>query len=431
VTRMPGRAGGRLPRPHLPPGRRVIAGAVALAWMTAIAAGAPQLRLTARDGFLLAVLIACALLVKLPGHGRGALQPPASGSGAWELPVAVLLPPPLAFIAPAAVIAIADRRLRGLGAVAAGLTDGLVSAGFHAFAPPLRAPGTRAGDWVAAVVVAGVIRWALAGALVPAVTDGARPLCVATDRELLRGGLAELCAGVLVTCSAVISPLCVMLAVPLATPMRRSMQHTRLVRDARTDPKTGLLNAAAWQEDAAAEVARAIRARLPLAMAMLDIDHFKAVNDTHGHLAGDQALRAVAGVVGTHLRAYDIAGRFGGEEFVVLLPHTQPAQARLIAERLRIAIAAASFDASSPGGHRVQVRVTVSVGVASLTDAGPGLQALIAAADTALYDAKAAGRNRVRAWHGQPPATAAPARARVQSRAAAKVSPSTLRSRLT
>src|SRR5579872_6026121 len=123
---MPGQAGSRLPRPHLPLGGRVIAGAVTLAWMTAIAAGAPQLRLTAGDGFLLAVLIACALLVKLPGHGRDALQPPVSGSGAWELPVAVLLPPPLAFIAPAAVIAIADRRLRGLGAVAAGLTDGLV-----------------------------------------------------------------------------------------------------------------------------------------------------------------------------------------------------------------------------------------------------------------------------------------------------------------
>jgi diguanylate cyclase (GGDEF)-like protein len=412
VNRKPSRAAARLPRPHLPTRPQIIAAAVALAWMTAAAAGAPQLRLNAGDGSLLAVLIACALLVELPGHGHGAPRPAAGGSGAWELPAAVLLPPALAFTVPAAVIAITSRRIRSLGAVTAGMADGLVSAGFHAVAPPLGASGTRAGEWLAAVVAAGVIRWALADVLVPAVTGAARLPRALAGRELLRGALAELCAGVLVTCSAVLSPLCVILAVPLATPLRRSLQHARLVRDARTDTKTGLLNAGAWQEDAAAEITRALRARLPLAMAMLDIDHFKAVNDTHGHLAGDQALRAVAGVVRTQLRAYDIAGRIGGEEFAVLLPHTQPAQARRIAERLRTAIAAASFDAGGPGGHRAGVRVTVSVGVASLADAGPGLQALLAAADAALYDAKAAGRNRVRAWHGQPPDTAGPARSR-------------------
>ena len=372
----------------------------------------PQLRLTTGNGCLLGVLLVCALLVKPSSYGRGAPQPPVSTSGAWELPAAVLLPPALAFIAPAAVTAIACRRIRGPGAVTAGLADGIVSAGFHALAPPLHAPGTRAGEWLLAVVAAGVMRWALICTVVPAVTSGARLPRLLADRELLRGGLAELCAGVLVTCSAVISPLCVILAVPLATPLQRSLQHARLVRDARTDLKTGLLNAVAWQEEAAAEITRAIRARLPLAMAMLDIDHFKAVNDTHGHLAGDQALRAVAGVVKAQLRAYDIAGRFGGEELAVLLPHTQAGQARRIAERLRTAIAAASFDAGGPGGHRIRVRVTVSVGVASLADTGPGLQALLAAADAALYDAKAAGRNRVRTWQEQPPDTAAPARSR-------------------
>ncbi len=408
----PGRPGGRVPRPRLPARRPIIAGAISLTWITAAVACAPQLRLTVGNGCLLGVLLVCALLVKPSGYGRGVPQPPVSTSGAWELPAAVLLPPALAFIAPAAVTAIACRRIRGLGAVAVGLADGIVSAGFHALAPPLHAPGTRAGEWLLAVVAAGVMRWALICAVFPAVTRGARLPRLLADRELLRGGLAELCAGVLVTCSAVISPLCVILAVPLATPLQRSLQHARLVRDARTDLKTGLPNAVAWQEEAAAEITRAIRARLPLAMAMLDIDHFKAVNDAHGHLAGDQALRAVAGVVTTQLRAYDIAGRFGGEEFAVLLPHTQAGQARRIAERLRTAIAAASFDAGGPGGHRIRVRVTVSVGVASLADTGPGLQALLAAADAALYDAKAAGRNRVRTWKEQPPDTAAPARSR-------------------
>ena len=413
---MRGRPGGLAPRPRPRPARgQIIAGAVVLAWIAAAAACAPRTRLTAGDGCLLIVLIACALLVNVPGYGRMAPQPPASASGAWELPAALLLPPSLAFITPAVVTAIASRRIRGLGAVAAGLADGLVSAGFHALAPPLHAPGTRAAQWLLGVVAAGAIRWALICALVPAVTGGARVPRVLADRELLRGGLAELCAGVLVTCSAVISPLCVILAVPLATPMQRSLQHAGLVRDARTDLKTGLLNAGAWQQEAAAEISRAIRARLPLAMAMLDIDYFKAVNDAHGHLAGDQALRAVAGVVKTQLRAYDIAGRFGGEEFAVLLPHTQPAQARRIAERLRAAIAAASFDAGDPGGPRVRVRVTVSAGVASLADAGPGLQALLAAADAALYDAKSAGRNRVRTWGGQPPDAAGPERSRARA----------------
>ena len=128
---------------------------------------------------------------------------------------------------------------------------------------------------------------------------------------------------------------------PPGHPAAALAQHAQLVRDARTDLKTGLLNAAAWQDDAAAEITRAVRARLPLAMVMLDIDHFKAVNDTHGHLAGDQVLRAVAGIITSQLRDYDIAGRYGGEEFAVLLPHTQPGQARRIAERLRMAVAAA------------------------------------------------------------------------------------------
>ena len=383
---------------------------MSLAWMTAAAASAPQVRLTAGNGCLLAVLLVSALLVRLPRRGCAASGPPVSTSGAWELPAVVLIPSAFAFIAPVAVAAIACWRIRrvprGLDAVAAGLADGIVSAGFHALAPPLPAPGARAGEWLLAVAVAGVMRWALIGAVFPSVTRGARLPRWPADRELLRGGLAELCAGVLVTCSAVISPLCVILAVPLATPLQRSLQHARLVRDARTDLKTGLLNAAAWQEEAAAEITRAVRARVPLAMALLDIDYFKAVNDTHGHLAGDQALRAVAGVVKAQLRGYDIAGRFGGEEFAVVLPHTRADQARRIAERLRTAVAAADVGASETGRCGTRVRVTVSVGVACLADTGAGLQALLAAADAALYDAKAAGRNRVRLTASQPAASA-------------------------
>ena len=250
---------------------------------------------------------------------------------------------------------------------------------------------------------------------------GEPPSAAADGRELARGGLAELCAAVLVTCSAVLSPLCVLLAVLLATPLLRSLQHAQLARDARTDRKTGLLNAAAWQDAAGAEITRAVRARLPLPMVLLDVDHFKPVNDTHGHLAGDQVLRAVASIITSQLRDYDIAGRYGGEEFAVLLPHTQPGQARRIAERLRTAVAAGDLTASAGDGPPARIRVTVSAGVASLADGGPGLPDLIAAADAALYDAKAAGRNRVRAWRGQPP-DAAPPGGRATGTAAARPS---------
>ncbi len=406
VTGVPG----PLPRWHLPARQRAVAVTIPLAWIIAAAACAVHAAPGRGSWYLMAVLLACALLTGRPRHQD---EFAAGISGMWELPAVALAAPAFAFIAPAAAVAAGCRRNprlpRGLDAAAAGLADGAVSAAFHVIAPPQPPPGTRAGEWLLAVAAAGVIRQALIRAVFQPVTGGEQLPRLLADRDMLRGALAELCAGVLLTCSAVISPLCVLLAVPLATPLLRSARHAQLVRDARTDLKTGLLNAAAWQDDAAAEISRAVRARLPLAMVLLDIDHFKAVNDTHGHLAGDQVLRAVTGIIRSQLRDYDIAGRYGGEEFAVLLPHTQPGQARRIAERLRMAVAAAHLTASTDGSPGIPVRVTVSAGVASLAGCGPGVHALIAAADAALYDAKTAGRNRVRTWQGQPPGLSSPA----------------------
>jgi len=136
---------------------------------------------------------------------------------------------------------------------------------------------------------------------------------------------------------------------------------------------------------------------------MVDIDHFKVVNDTHGHLVGDKALRAVAGALREQLRSYDLAGRFGGEEFAILLPQTREAQALRIAERLRTHIASltipVSEEAATVGEEAATgpvIRLTVSVGVASLDRIGPELTDLLAAADAALYLAKQAGRNQTR-----------------------------------
>ncbi len=139
-------------------------------------------------------------------------------------------------------------------------------------------------------------------------------------------------------------------------------------------------------------MARAVRARMALAVAVLDIDWFKLVNDTYGHLFGDEVLKEIAQCLPGVLREYDSAGRFGGEEFVLLLPHTRAVDAFRIADRVRDHISGLSLRTSD--GQAVQV--TVSLGVAAL-DAGSRreLSELLAAADAALYRAKRDGRNQV------------------------------------
>jgi diguanylate cyclase len=170
--------------------------------------------------------------------------------------------------------------------------------------------------------------------------------------------------------------------------LHRSRQCVRLLEQARTD-WTGLLTRAAWRRAAEAELARASRTLTPLALAMLDIDHFKQINDRFGHLAGDQVLRMAAETILSQLRPYDLAGRFGGDEVVLLLPETTARQAECVVDRVRgaVASAAAVIGAGS---------VTVSAGISELGGGATGLDGLLAAADAALYEAKRAGRNQIR-----------------------------------
>lgn len=138
-------------------------------------------------------------------------------------------------------------------------------------------------------------------------------------------------------------------------------------------------------------MSRAIRTREPLAVMMVDIDFFKHINDTHGHLAGDQVLRNVVDVIRHRIRAQDIVGRYGGEEFMVLLCDTTLQGARQLAEQLREAVQASFYPWN---GERLAV--TVSVGVfGGRLEPGDGWDQLIHAADQALYRAKQGGRNRV------------------------------------
>jgi len=128
---------------------------------------------------------------------------------------------------------------------------------------------------------------------------------------------------------------------------------------------------------------------------MLDIDHFKRVNDTYGHLAGDAVLAALSATLRGLLRDYDITGRFGGEEFAILLPHTDTATAAQITERIRAKLADITVTTGNSSGAEIPLQVTVSIGVATLAGSHRDLDELIAAADAALYRAKARGRNQV------------------------------------
>jgi diguanylate cyclase (GGDEF)-like protein len=213
--------------------------------------------------------------------------------------------------------------------------------------------------------------------------------------DALYNATAEICIGILVTYGVAGNVFLAPAALPVVTLLQRSLRHAQLVTDSRADSKTGLLNAATWERESATEVARAVRTESPLAVVLLDIDKFKAVNDTYGHLVGDQVLKEIAKALNSLLRDYDLAGRFGGEEFSLLLPQTRAVDAFRIAERVRANIAALSIIApGATGGERVQV--TVSIGVAAL-DAGSKreLSELMAAADAALYRAKAGGRDQV------------------------------------
>lgn len=159
------------------------------------------------------------------------------------------------------------------------------------------------------------------------------------------------------------------------------------------DSLTGLLNRRAMQDHAEIEVKRAVRSSAPVGLLLIDLDDFKSVNDRLGHGVGDEALRLCARVLKDNVRSYDWMGRWGGEEFMCVLPGASPADSGLVAERARLAVECASL----PIAGSADLKMTVSIGGASASGAAGSLELdkLISAADGALYKAKGSGRNRV------------------------------------
>ncbi|RAY11822.1 GGDEF domain-containing protein [Actinomadura craniellae] len=324
---------------------------------------------------------------------------------AWWLPMALLLPPVYALLAPVPLQVLLQFRVRRtllhrrvLVAGALGLAGACASYAFHRVVP---APLSDAPDWlvgsfpgIPAAIGCAVLFTVINTAVVAVAVRAANPESgwreALWNRESLLLDVVELCLGILVAITCALSPALLLLTLPPVVLLQRSLMHQQLQAAARTDAKTGLLNAAAWQREADTELSRSHRSGEPLALLLIDLDHFKRVNDTYGHLLGDQVLIAVANTLRGQVRDYDVVGRFGGEEFVVLLPGADTVEACRVAERLRIRVRRLSIPAEEG-----PVSVTISIGLSLLGVHGNDLIELLTAADLALYRAKESGRDRV------------------------------------
>ncbi|HKZ84727.1 MAG TPA: diguanylate cyclase [Anaerolineae bacterium] len=208
----------------------------------------------------------------------------------------------------------------------------------------------------------------------------------------LGGDLIQLFLGCVIAVLWQLNPLLILPALSPLVMIHRALSVPQLKQEAQTDAKTGLWNARHFNKLFAGELERARRFHRPLAVIVADLDLLRNINNTYGHLAGDAVLARVGQIIREAVREYDIAARFGGEEFCIALPETEPAEALDVADRLRQAIATAEFEApTSP----TPIRATMSFGVADFPGDGATPDDLIHAADVAVYQAKLRGRNCV------------------------------------
>jgi diguanylate cyclase (GGDEF)-like protein len=336
--------------------------------------------------------------------GRSDSQRPHKTLSAWAFCAALLLPLP--FVLPVTAVAYVHARWRGLRVplwkwvgsasyvVLAGVAAGITARQVHGPDP----------NWMSGQGGRGLVATCLGAAVFLAVETllfhGSAYLNHAGDEEWLRRTLAGRSFYVTETSVLLMGALSAavwtagawfeLLLVPVFVLAQRAVLHEPLRERAETDDKTGLLRFETWRRLAIAEQRRCAAKGRSWSVALADLDHFKRYNDSYGHLAGDAALAAVAGVMRSQLRSRDLVGRFGGEEFCVFLPDTPPREAQAIAERLVATVRASVLPDSG-------ARTTVSVGVVTFE---PGAEVeefvgALTAADRALFRAKLDGRNRV------------------------------------
>lgn len=203
--------------------------------------------------------------------------------------------------------------------------------------------------------------------------------------------------GIVAAVVAVNLPAALVIMVAIGVIGNRIAEVRQLQVDVRTDPKTGLLNMRGWREVAEREMNRASRDDVSCALLMVDLDHFKSINDTWGHPAGDDVLEYVAHALRSATRPSDVIGRFGGEEFVLLLPDADTTEAEAAGERIRQTISELHVPTTDKRGGPVAIsNRTTSVGIAVYPVHATGLDDLLQAADAAVYEAKEGGRDQVR-----------------------------------
>ena len=362
-----------------------------------------------RHALVFAALLACGIAVT--EANRSVREPQGTLARdlqcVWYLAIAITLPPWYALAAP---IPLAVHKLcrtrrmliyrRVFSHAAIGLAYGLASLAFHSL--PASVIGTSPGTgrhalyWVLAVAACGiaatVVNYGFILVAIRLSDSGARIRDLVGSRESLTADLLELSLAVALALVVAINPVLMALALPTVVLCRRYLMQAQLLAQARIDAKTGVLNAGTWQREAAAELYRALRSDAPLALVMVDIDHFSSVNETAGLAAGDQVLQGIARTVTQNLQGSGLVGRFGGEQFAILLPQTGETEARRLAERLRDHIAGEPIAIEDGNQAGFVFRLTVSIGIAILDRSRMALAELIGAADTALSEAKTTGR---------------------------------------
>jgi diguanylate cyclase (GGDEF)-like protein len=359
-----------------------------------------------------AALLACGALIVEATHGTREAQGTVVRDllTIWYLAIAIKLPPACALLAPIPMAAYKLWRVqRGMvyrrvfSNATISLAYGAASALFRLVPRGIAGPdpggGTHVLTWTGVVVGCGAAAWVInngllfTGMKIDDRTTRLRDLFA--NREAATSDLIELSLGVSLALVVAINPVLMALALPSAVLYRRFLLHSQLVAQVRIDETTGLLNAPAWQREAQVEFVRAQRTGAPLAMAMIDIDHFQAVSDTVGNLASDRVLHGIAATLREDLRGYDLIGRYGGDEFAILFPQTTGDAARRISERLRDKIAGDPV-VIEDGSHAGYIfRLTVSVGVAASETLPRPFGDVVTAAGEALTQAKSAGGNRV------------------------------------
>lgn len=361
------------------------------------------------DALLFGALMACGTVTSLGQRWLGAQgrRPGAAWvdlQSVWILATVLLLPPVYAVLAPLALEPSAPRGTRGRWSEVTDVASFVLAAAAavvvaHLIAPdavpltsavagvdPLRlgvAAAAAAVTFTAinAATIAEAVRWETRG----------RRLDILGGPSGIAVEFGTQCTGALVAAAWAQGWAYGLVTLPPLVLLQRSLQHTELLQAARTDAKTGLANSSYWLRLGADQARRGARSGTPMAVALIDLDHFKRVNDRHGHLVGDEALCAVSRELTDVSRPGDVVSRFGGEEFAVLMTDTTRQDAPAVADRLRRAVAATTFLADSSSGEPL----TASVGLAHSDDLGWDCERLLRAADTALYEAKASGRNRV------------------------------------